>query len=59
IHSSPSKSNASAQDVELQIITMIGGLEANVQAGNVEAAMASVGTITQLANERNRRLMLY
>lgn len=58
IHSSPSKTNAAAQDVELQIITQLGALEANVQAGNVQAALGSVATLTQLANERNRRLML-
>ncbi len=58
VHSSPSKSNANVQNVELEIITKLGDLEDYVRNGNTEAALSTVATLSQLAQARNRSLMM-
>ncbi len=56
LHSSPSKSNNSVREYELNVIELIDSLEREIADGNISAAESTIIKIKRNANERNRRL---
>lgn len=56
LHSSPSKSNNSVRDYELNVLELIDTLESNIKRNDISAAEETISKIERDAGERNRHL---